>query len=286
MKKLKIGLIGILLLSVLLWCLPPTVSGSGYAYAGEVSPGVSPGLSPTAPVTPEEPTVTPPPEPTTIVYTVTFDANKHGKNPPSIQVVAGGVAAPATPPLEKRWTFNCWCTDKKGKHPFDFKTPITSDITLYADWSLTKELTASVNRLLTPTPEPSDPPTKNLTETLLGDKPTNADKKSAVPVPAALQNVERTNPQATTGVTVKPTDEPTAEPEEPEVTIEAIYDEIVEVPTPEPPDMSKFKEIEIGDKSYRDSFPWVAIAGVVLLLGAVAVMIVIYKKKKEFWDEQ
>ena len=72
---------------------------------------------------------------------VEFETN--GGSPVSSQVVDYGytVAKPADP--EKTgYDFGGWYTDKNCTDPFDFSTPITEDITLYAKWIL-KEFTVT-----------------------------------------------------------------------------------------------------------------------------------------------
>jgi len=70
-------------------------------------------------------------------FTVTFDMNGHGAQVASQGVAYGGVAAePAPAPSEADWTFGGWYTDPACMQPFDFTTPITRDITLYAKWTV------------------------------------------------------------------------------------------------------------------------------------------------------
>ena len=76
------------------------------------------------------PVTAPPVEKT---FTVTFDSN--GGSKVASQTVKEGekVAKPANPTLSG-YTFEGWFVDKALKTAYDFNTPVTSDITLYASW--------------------------------------------------------------------------------------------------------------------------------------------------------
>ena len=67
--------------------------------------------------------------------TVVFNTNGHG-DAISPALVAHGtkVSAPASP-SEYGYNFEGWYTDANGTNPFDFDTPITTDITLFAKWT-------------------------------------------------------------------------------------------------------------------------------------------------------
>lgn len=67
-------------------------------------------------------------------YTVTFDDNYEGGNTHVIQTISGWTVLPY---LAKRngYTLVGWCTDSELTTAFNFSTPITSNITLYAKWS-------------------------------------------------------------------------------------------------------------------------------------------------------
>ena len=73
-----------------------------------------------------------PPVPTT--YTVTFNSNGHGTAPAAQTVEDGKTATKPTDPTASGWTFKGWYKDKDCKNAFDFSTPITGNITLYAKW--------------------------------------------------------------------------------------------------------------------------------------------------------
>jgi len=67
-------------------------------------------------------------------YTVTFKAN--GGNPGNVQTVqSGDQATIPTSPTRSGYTFDGWFTSEVGGVLFDFKTPVTSDLTLYAHWT-------------------------------------------------------------------------------------------------------------------------------------------------------
>ena len=73
--------------------------------------------------------------------TVTFDFNgvkpsDRDKKVFKTQTVLSGNKAekPDDPDENSEWEFLGWCTDKAGKQPYDFDTPVTADLTLYAKW--------------------------------------------------------------------------------------------------------------------------------------------------------
>ncbi|MBQ9867579.1 MAG: InlB B-repeat-containing protein [Lachnospiraceae bacterium] len=71
-----------------------------------------------------------------VTYTVTFDLNGKSGTAPAAQTVEKGktVSKPSDPSAEG-FVFVDWCTDKEGKNVYDFATPVTADITLYAKWA-------------------------------------------------------------------------------------------------------------------------------------------------------
>ena len=69
-------------------------------------------------------------------YTVTFDINGHGKQIAIQTVVEGYTVEKPADPAETAYIFKGWYTQKSGGKQFDFNTPITEDITLYAHWEL------------------------------------------------------------------------------------------------------------------------------------------------------
>lgn len=70
-------------------------------------------------------------------YTVTFDASgKDAAMPDSQRVKEGKVATePSTKPQCKGHTFAGWYTDEACTQAYDFSTPVTADLTLYAKWT-------------------------------------------------------------------------------------------------------------------------------------------------------
>ena len=74
-------------------------------------------------------------------YTVTFDMNGHGKQIAPQIVVEGYTAEKPAEPTNASYAFKGWYTQKSGGQQFDFNTPITEDITLYARWELNSDWT-------------------------------------------------------------------------------------------------------------------------------------------------
>ena len=73
--------------------------------------------------------------PATITYTVTFDANGHGTAPSAQTVESGKTATKPADPTETGWTFGGWYKEAACSNAFNFSTPITGNITLYAKWT-------------------------------------------------------------------------------------------------------------------------------------------------------
>lgn len=73
--------------------------------------------------------------PTPTTYTVTFDANGHGTAPAAQTVEEGKTATKPADPTETGWVFGGWYREAACTNAFDFTTPITADITLYAKWT-------------------------------------------------------------------------------------------------------------------------------------------------------
>ena len=74
-------------------------------------------------------------------YTVTFNANKHGKTTVSFVVrLESGmkVSNPGNPEADEGYEFAGWCTDETCANDFNFDTEITESIILYAKWTLKK----------------------------------------------------------------------------------------------------------------------------------------------------
>lgn len=70
-------------------------------------------------------------------YTVSFNANgKDAAMPDSQRVKEGKTATePADTPQLKGYTFGGWYTDEACTQAYDFNTPVTADLTLYAKWT-------------------------------------------------------------------------------------------------------------------------------------------------------
>ena len=73
--------------------------------------------------------------PATKKYTVTFDTNGHGSAPSPQIVESGKKSVKPAEPSESGWTFGGWYKEAKCKNAFDFETPITENITLFAKWT-------------------------------------------------------------------------------------------------------------------------------------------------------
>ena len=70
-------------------------------------------------------------------YTVSFNANGKDATMPDSQRVKEGKTAtePADKPQLKGCTFGGWYTDEACTQAYDFSTPVTADLTLYAKWT-------------------------------------------------------------------------------------------------------------------------------------------------------
>ncbi len=75
-------------------------------------------------------------------YTVTFNSNGHGTAPDTQTVTSGEKASYPEKPTADGYTFGGWYTEKECKTLYDFTSPVTGSITLYAKW--TKNNTGSV----------------------------------------------------------------------------------------------------------------------------------------------
>ena len=73
----------------------------------------------------------------TTSYTVTFHANGHGTAPVSQTVNSGETVTEPTAPTETGYTFGGWYTDENCTevNKYNFNTPVTGNITLYAKWT-------------------------------------------------------------------------------------------------------------------------------------------------------
>ena len=68
-----------------------------------------------------------------VYYTVTFDT-QGGSEIDSIRVRRNGTAAMPETPVREGYVFDGWYTDKECTETYDFRTPVTTNITLYAKW--------------------------------------------------------------------------------------------------------------------------------------------------------
>ena len=70
-------------------------------------------------------------------YTVSFDANGADSIVLDSQRIKAGKTAtePAVKPRRKGYTFGGWYTDEACTQAYDFSTPVTADLTLYAKWA-------------------------------------------------------------------------------------------------------------------------------------------------------
>ena len=68
-------------------------------------------------------------------YTVTFDVNGHGTAPAAQTVDDGKTATKPANPNETGWTFGGWYKEAACTNAYDFSTPVTANITLYAKWT-------------------------------------------------------------------------------------------------------------------------------------------------------
>ncbi|MGM9668371.1 MAG: InlB B-repeat-containing protein, partial [Faecousia sp.] len=67
--------------------------------------------------------------------TVSFDANGHGTAPQAQTIPMGGTAVKPQDPQERGWVFGGWYMEPACVTEFDFTTPVSENITLYAKWT-------------------------------------------------------------------------------------------------------------------------------------------------------
>lgn len=68
-------------------------------------------------------------------YTVTFNVNGHGTAPSAQSVLIGKCAIKPSDPVASGYTFGGWYTSPTLTYTYNFATPVTADITLYAKWT-------------------------------------------------------------------------------------------------------------------------------------------------------
>ena len=79
-------------------------------------------------------------------HTVTFDPNEHGTAPAVQTVTHGEKAKEPKAPTAEGYVFGGWYTEKECTNKYNFTTPVTGNITLYAKWT----------KVITPTPSSYD----------------------------------------------------------------------------------------------------------------------------------
>ena len=67
-------------------------------------------------------------------HCVDFEGNGHGNIPDTTFVKDGDTLSKPEDPSEKGYTFMGWYTDENFTKKYDFSSPVTSDLTLYAHW--------------------------------------------------------------------------------------------------------------------------------------------------------
>lgn len=81
----------------------------------------------------------------TPVYKVTFQMNGHGAQVAALDVVSGEKLTAPAQPTETNWVFRGWFTSNALQNVYDFNTPVTSDMTLFAKWNPVSKATARVS---------------------------------------------------------------------------------------------------------------------------------------------
>ncbi|MGM9747004.1 MAG: InlB B-repeat-containing protein [Paludibacteraceae bacterium] len=71
----------------------------------------------------------------TASYLVDYHANGHGTAPDDVYVNHGDKAPVPTPPTAEGYTFGGWYTESSCTNAYNFDTPVTADLDLYAKWT-------------------------------------------------------------------------------------------------------------------------------------------------------
>ncbi|MDD6641367.1 MAG: InlB B-repeat-containing protein, partial [Bacteroidales bacterium] len=71
----------------------------------------------------------------TASYLVDYHANGHGTAPADVYVNHGGTAPIPTPPTADGYTFVGWYTERECTNAYNFETPVTAELHLYAKWT-------------------------------------------------------------------------------------------------------------------------------------------------------
>ena len=74
-------------------------------------------------------------------YTVTIDL-QDGSSPTKHGVAPEEKFPQPSTPLRSGYLFVVWTTDREGTHPYNFETPVTGDLTLYAQWKKDSQVDA------------------------------------------------------------------------------------------------------------------------------------------------
>ena len=69
-------------------------------------------------------------------FKVVFNANGHGSAPATQIVKSGKTASKPSDPTASGYTFGGWYTDSACTKAYDFSTSVTSNVTLYAKWTI------------------------------------------------------------------------------------------------------------------------------------------------------
>lgn len=97
--------------------------GTGTQTGGQQEPGTAPAGDNTQ-------------QPAQTTYTVSFDRNGHGTAPSAQTVNANGTAnMPSPAPTADGFRFEGWCKEADCTTPYEFSTPVTENIILYAKWT-------------------------------------------------------------------------------------------------------------------------------------------------------
>lgn len=78
------------------------------------------------------------------LYTITFNTNGGSEVPAQI-IESGQLCTKPADPVKDNCTFAGWYSDEDLAQEYDFNTPITGDITLYANWTKNTEKTKGFN---------------------------------------------------------------------------------------------------------------------------------------------
>ena len=83
-------------------------------------------------------------------FVVAFDMNGHGDAVSPVEVKEGDKVKKPAIPKASGWKFGGWYTDKKCTKAYNFDTPVTRSIILYAKWTEEQVKTVDMHRLYNP----------------------------------------------------------------------------------------------------------------------------------------